>query len=112
MFGKPVVGCRWGGMEEVIAEGVTRLLAEPGDAQSLQACLACLIGNESLRKELGRAGRQRYARHYTREEFTARTLDLYREVLRAGQSAKERESATTPERSAGALPTPLQAAGD
>jgi glycogen synthase len=43
MFGKPVVGCRAGGMSEVIEEGVTGLLAEPGDVASLVSAIGALL---------------------------------------------------------------------
>jgi glycogen(starch) synthase len=82
MFGKPVVGCRAGGMLEVIEEGVTGLLAEPGDPKSLRAALASLLGDAHKRETFGRAGRARFLEHYTREKLTDRTLAFYRQVLR------------------------------
>jgi glycosyltransferase involved in cell wall biosynthesis len=81
MFGKPVVGCRVGGMKEVIAEGVTGLLAEPGDPESLRAALAGLLADPAKRETFGKAGRERFLEHYTREKLTDRTLAFYREVL-------------------------------
>ncbi len=60
MYGKPAVACRVGGMTEVAEEGRTALLAEPGHASSLEECLERLIGDQSLRRTLGEAGRQRY----------------------------------------------------
>jgi glycogen synthase len=81
MFGKPAVGCRAGGMPEVIIDGVTGLLAEPGDPHSLQFALDTLLANPRERQALGNAGRQRYLEHYTREIFTARTLEFYRQIL-------------------------------
>jgi len=81
MFGKPAVGCRIGGMQEVIAEGVTGLLAEPGDTESLRAALDTLIADREKREAFGLAGRARYLEHYTREIFTTRTLGFYREIL-------------------------------
>jgi glycogen synthase len=81
MFGKPAIGCRAGGMQEVIADGVTGLLAEPGDAGSLQAVLDTLLADRGKREIFGRAGRERYLEHYTRETFTERTLVFYRDVL-------------------------------
>lgn len=60
MYGKPAVACRTGGMVEVAEEGRTALLAEPGDAASLEACLDRLAGDPALRRALGEAGRRRY----------------------------------------------------
>ena len=81
MFGKPVVGCRSGGMIEVIEEGVTGLLAEPGDTVSLETAIDALLSDSSQREAFGRAGRERYLQHYTREKLTERTLGFYRRVL-------------------------------
>lgn len=69
MFGKPVVGCAAGGMLEVVEDGVSGLLARPGDRDSLRAALDCLIRDPDLRDKLGRAGRARYE-----ERFTARRM--------------------------------------
>jgi glycogen(starch) synthase len=81
MFGKPVVGCRSGGMTEVIEDGVTGLLAEPGDAVSLAAALDALLEDADKRREFGRAARDRYLRLYTRESLAERTLAFYRKTL-------------------------------
>jgi glycogen(starch) synthase len=81
MFGKPTVGCRAGGMKEVIVDGVTGLLAEPGNSASLQATLASLLADPGKRQALGKAGRERFLEHYTREKFTGHTLEFYRQIL-------------------------------
>lgn len=60
MFGKPVIGCRIGGMQEIILDGVTGMLAEPADAESLLKCVEQLIQSEKLRATMGRAARQHY----------------------------------------------------
>ncbi len=70
--GKPVVGCRAGGMPEVITEGETGLLAEPGDVESLVACLESLIADTSLRKRMGKAARRRYEQEFTSDKYAER----------------------------------------
>ena len=69
MFAKPVVCCRAGGMPEVVTEGETALLAEPGDPMSLARCLERLVEDPPLRHRLGAAGRQRYETHFTLERM-------------------------------------------
>ena len=81
MFAKPVVGCRAGGMTEVIEDGVTGLLAEPGDVPSLVLALSVLLNDPVKRADFGQAGRKRYLRHYTRDALIERTLGFYREIL-------------------------------
>lgn len=94
MFGKAAVGCRVGGMKEVIDDGVTGLLAEPGDAESLRAALASLLTNPEKRASMGKAGRARFLEHYTRKKLADRTLDFYRHVLRARGGPQKVQAAT------------------
>jgi glycosyltransferase involved in cell wall biosynthesis len=49
MFGKPVIGCRAGGMVKVVENGKTGLLTEPGEVAFLEACLNRLIEEPELR---------------------------------------------------------------
>ncbi len=81
MFGKPGVGCRAGGMKEVIVDGVTGLLAEPGDTESLRVALDSLLADPAQREAFGKAGRERYLAHYTRDRMVERTLEFYRQLL-------------------------------
>jgi glycosyltransferase involved in cell wall biosynthesis len=96
MFGKPVIGCRAGGMPEVIDEGVTGLLAEPGDAKTLRAALSELLANRHKRESLGKAGRERFLQHYTREALAERTLAFYRPVLASRTQRTARENQVVP----------------
>jgi glycogen(starch) synthase len=91
MFGKPVVGCRAGGMSEVIEEGVTGVLAEPGDVASLVSAISALLEDGTKRREFGRAGRERYLQLYTREALIERTLKFYRETLSRASAASSSE---------------------
>jgi glycogen(starch) synthase len=87
MFGKPVIGCRAGGMVEVVEEGVTGLLAEPGDVASLEACLVRLIEEAQLRQQFGSAGRARYERSFTAERMTGEVNAFLHRVGEAWHSA-------------------------
>jgi glycosyltransferase involved in cell wall biosynthesis/predicted SAM-dependent methyltransferase len=88
-FGKPVIGARAGGMQEVVDEGVTGLLAEPGDADSLAAELGRLIDEPELRERLGTAAREGFERRFARPVAVERILAAYREV--AERAAAERD---------------------
>jgi len=80
-FSKPLIGCNAGGMPEVIDNGVTGLLAEPGDAFSLYNCLEQLIISEELRRQMGRAGRQRFDRFFSRDRMIQDIEALYRRLV-------------------------------
>lgn len=57
-LGKPVIGSRVGGIPELIADKVTGLLVEPGDAQQLAGALRSLIDSPEERARLGGKARQ------------------------------------------------------
>jgi len=52
--GLPAVGSRTGGIVDVIDEGETGLLVEPGDASGLAEALRVLLADEDLRTRMGR----------------------------------------------------------
>lgn len=90
MFGKPIVTCRTGGVVEVVEEGNTALLAEPGDESSLEASLERLIIDPSLRLALGKAGRQRYETYFAPGPMAEGIIGLMR---RASSDTRVREKA-------------------
>ena len=81
MFGKVVVGCEIGGMKEVVENGVTGLLAVPGDEASLLRCLEELIGDPERRAALGRAARDAYLSRFTARNMATNTLRRIDETL-------------------------------
>jgi glycosyltransferase involved in cell wall biosynthesis len=74
MFGKAVIGCKIGGMPEVIAEGKSGLLAEPGDVASLHAAIARLLGDRDYRTQLAAGGRARYLAAFQPQSMAAGVL--------------------------------------
>ncbi len=74
--GVPVIVTRIGGVPDMVREGETALLFEPGDVQALRACLRTLVGSPELRKNMGHAGydflmRSGVSWDNTAEEFDA-----------------------------------------
>jgi glycosyltransferase involved in cell wall biosynthesis len=57
--GLPVVACRAAAVPEVVEDGRTGLLVDPGSPDALATAMETLLMNEVLRKELGAAGTRR-----------------------------------------------------
>ncbi|MFO7680604.1 MAG: glycosyltransferase [Chloroflexota bacterium] len=74
-----VVGAQSGEIPNVI--GQAGLTFPEGDAAALHNHLRRLIQSESLRDELGRAGRQRVLKTYTQEQIAAQTVAVYRDII-------------------------------
>jgi phosphatidyl-myo-inositol dimannoside synthase len=75
-FGKPVVGSVFGGIPDVVVEGVTGYLVEYGDVGALAERLICLLTHEDLRRRMGAAGKQRVIDNYSFEVFQKRLVEL------------------------------------
>lgn len=82
-YAKPVIGCNVGGMKEVVSNGETGLLCEPGNAESFAACLDQLLGDASLRRSMGQAGLERLNRMFTEENMCDGALEIYGEMIDA-----------------------------
>ncbi len=78
--GLPVVATRVGGIPEVVEDGRTGLLVEPGDPPALSAALERLVSEVVTRKEMGQQGRER-AKLFSWEETIVRTRQAYGEAI-------------------------------
>jgi glycosyltransferase involved in cell wall biosynthesis len=77
--GLPVVAVGLEGISEV-EDGETGFLIPPNDPKNLAEKLATLIGDEMLRKEMGRKGRRRAESLFSTERTTRMIVDVYREL--------------------------------
>jgi len=61
---RPTVATRLSGIPELVEDGVTGLLVEPGDPQALAAAVARLLDDRELASRLAEAGRRRVEAEY------------------------------------------------
>jgi glycosyltransferase involved in cell wall biosynthesis len=85
-LGVPVIGPRLGSLPEVVSDGCTGLLFEPGSAESLARALRRLAEAPELAVELGRNARRDYEDRFSPQRTTSRLLAIYR-AAEAGRAA-------------------------
>ncbi|HWO93362.1 MAG TPA: glycosyltransferase [Dehalococcoidia bacterium] len=91
-YGKPVIASRMGGIPEMVDEGVTGLLFEPGNAADLRSRIDLLVGDPALAAEMGRQARKVAEAAYGPDDHYARLMDIYG---RAGARSAESEAGRT-----------------
>jgi glycosyltransferase involved in cell wall biosynthesis len=83
---RPVIASAVGGLPEIVADGRTGLVVEPGDADALGDAIAYLAGDLERAAEMGRAGRQRALAEFPPEWTATRIEELYTaELFHAGR---------------------------
>ncbi len=68
--GRTVVTTRQPGIEELVDDGRTGFLVEPGDPLALRACLSRLLEDAGLRERVGHAARHLVEQHFSWEAAT------------------------------------------
>ena len=79
--GLPVIASRLGAMAEIVEEGRTGLLFEPGDAEDLAAKMEWAWAHPRELAEMGREARREYEEKYTAERNYERLMAIYHRVL-------------------------------
>jgi glycosyltransferase involved in cell wall biosynthesis len=77
----PVIGCRSGGVCEVIEDGVTGYLVPPDDAEALYRSLARLVSDKELRESMGRRGREWVEREADSRECMRKLESFYSNIV-------------------------------
>jgi glycosyltransferase involved in cell wall biosynthesis len=80
-WAKPVIGCRAGGIPEVVRDGETGLLVPPADPPALQAAVMRLLDDAALRDRIGSAARASVEGELSASRMAERTVAFYRAVL-------------------------------
>ncbi|MET0658483.1 MAG: glycosyltransferase [Steroidobacteraceae bacterium] len=77
----PVVSFDSGGVSEAVQQGVTGLLAQPGDDAALASHITRLLQDSELKQQMGAAGRARVEQQFSLRKQTALLEDLYDEIV-------------------------------
>jgi glycosyltransferase involved in cell wall biosynthesis len=77
--GLPVIASRVGGLSEIVEDGVTGVLIPPDDKRALVNALR--ETSDDRLAAMGRAGRQRFLRHFTLDRVHRQLTELYRRGL-------------------------------
>jgi glycosyltransferase involved in cell wall biosynthesis len=90
MLGVPTAAFAVAGVPEVVSDGETGLLAEPGDVTDLAEKLRALIDDDTLRVTLGGAARAMCSSRFEIGSVAPRYLDTYGELVGRPGAALER----------------------
>ena len=77
----PVVASRIGGVPEVVVDGETGFLVEPGDVDALYDRIASLLADRRLARRLGDNARAAVTERFTWQACARRCVAAYRELL-------------------------------
>jgi glycosyltransferase involved in cell wall biosynthesis len=81
MRGTAVVASARGGPAELLRDGVTGILVEPGSPDALAGALLSLLGNRELAEGMGRNGRLFALERLTETVFVGSMIETYHEML-------------------------------
>jgi len=79
--GTPVVASRVGGIPEVVVDGETGRLVEPGNAAELGQTLREALADPERARRMGEAGRRRVEAHFSWDRIADRTMAVYHEAI-------------------------------
>ena len=88
--GAPVVASRVGGIPEVVVNGETGVLVEPGDGALLAQALRRVLAAPEVGRRMGQAGRRRVEAQFSWERIAEQTLAVYQQAIDAHGPAPAR----------------------
>lgn len=80
-FGKPVVGSNIGGIPELIEDGITGLVFNPGDPRDLAEKLNFLLAAPDILPKMGKTARNRVEKHHNKDLHFKILNTIYDELL-------------------------------
>jgi len=79
--GKPVIASDYGGLPEIISDGVEGRIVPAGTVEPLAAAIKELAINSELRKEMGKNAKKRAINMFSTEQFVNKTVEAYYQAL-------------------------------
>ncbi len=91
--GKPVIAASHGGLKEIVVDGKTGFLFEPGNARDLEEKIVKLVTEPSLRKEMGEYGEKRHRQLFSLPQYISSFEHAYSETLSSKFFSKQKRLA-------------------
>jgi glycosyltransferase involved in cell wall biosynthesis len=86
--GTPVIASRHGGLGELVDDGVTGLLVDPGDSNDLAKKIEWAQSHPKEMLRMGQAARTEYERKYTPEHNYETLMDIYQDAISAAKGIR------------------------
>jgi glycosyltransferase involved in cell wall biosynthesis len=83
--GRPVIASNLGAMAELVEEGGTGLLFEPGNPRDLADKISWMIGNEAACLKMGRNARAEFLKRYTAGRNFDMMMEIYARTIEAAK---------------------------
>jgi glycosyltransferase involved in cell wall biosynthesis len=90
--GTPVVASRLGAMAEIVDDGSTGLLFQPGDPADLAAKVRCIVENTESLARMRRTARRKFDHHYTARANHEALMRIYERAINPGFKAQRSEN--------------------
>jgi glycosyltransferase involved in cell wall biosynthesis len=81
--GKAVIASRIGALPEIVDDGVTGLLFEPGNTNDLADKIDYLWNRPELCQKMGRAGMEKAKKEYSEKKYYERLMAIYEKACHA-----------------------------
>jgi glycosyltransferase involved in cell wall biosynthesis len=91
---KPAIALNVGGPNELIEDGKSGFLIQPGDPEQAERVLLELLSDPARRAEMGAYGRRRVEAHYAIDLVARDLVDIYDQILAAPSYWSERRVVT------------------
>jgi glycosyltransferase involved in cell wall biosynthesis len=81
LHGKPVIASNIGGIPEVVEDGVTGLLFEPGNTENLARNIRYLWERPDLCQKMGEKAQKKAMQKYCSEKYYKSLMDVYKKAI-------------------------------
>lgn len=79
--GRPTIFSKTGPGQEIVEHGVSGLLCDPHDPDSIAQNISMLLENVALAEQLGQNARKRVLAHFDKEKWIRTNIDFYKKCL-------------------------------
>jgi len=80
-LGKPVIGANIGGIPELVQDGVTGFVFEPGNPRDLRARISALLDDADQISQMGTSARKLVEREFTQEIHYEKLMEVYKQAM-------------------------------
>jgi glycosyltransferase involved in cell wall biosynthesis len=81
--GKPVLAMRSGGVQELIEDGKSGFLVEPGNISELAGKVKILLADERMQRDIGKKAKEYAHAHFSDQASMNSIVKIYREIVRS-----------------------------